>query len=89
MSKLKPIYVHLKEGRHKTQRWTFAIDRPGPQSKETKSERYATMWSAWRGARRVLGAYQPWEDNEWGVDQRNGRVRPVKRIVIRQPKKKG
>jgi NAD(P)H-dependent flavin oxidoreductase YrpB (nitropropane dioxygenase family) len=54
MSNLKPIYVTLKEGRHKTQPWTFSVDRPGPQKGETKRERYATMRSAKRGAARKL-----------------------------------
>jgi hypothetical protein len=55
MSNLKPIYVTLKQGGHKTQPWTFTIDRPGPQKGETKRERYVSMWSAKRGAYRVLG----------------------------------
>jgi hypothetical protein len=54
MSNLKPIIVTLKKGRHKTQPWTFTVDRPGPQSKETKQERYVTMTTARRGACRVL-----------------------------------
>jgi hypothetical protein len=93
MSNLKPIYVTLKEGRHKTQPWTFTIDRPGPQKGETKRERYVSMWSAWRGACRVLGAereFMPeWNAYDpWVVAEKSGRFRPVKRIVIRLPKKK-
>jgi hypothetical protein len=84
MSKLKPIYVTLKQGRHKTQPWTFTIDRPGPQNKETKRERYATMWSAWRGARRVLGAVRLFASDDWAVEEKKDRLRPVKRIVIRR-----
>jgi hypothetical protein len=93
MSKLKPIYVHLKQGKHKTQPWTFTIDRPGPQNKETKAERYATMWSAWRGACRVLGLQPEVVSAMQGayvIEKLKGRYieRPVKRIVIRQSKKK-
>ena len=93
MSKLKPIYVTLKQGRHKTQPWTFTIDRPGPQNKETKRERYATMWSAWRGACRVLGLQPEVVSAMQGayvIEKLKGRYieRPVKRIVIRMPKKK-
>jgi hypothetical protein len=87
MSKLKPIYVTLKETRHKTQPWTFTIDRPGPQKGETKQERYVSMWSAWRGACRVLGAGVLFDPGEWYVEEKN-RLRPVKRIVQRLPKKK-
>jgi hypothetical protein len=87
MSNLKPIYVTLKEGRHKTQPWTFTIDRPGPQKKETKAEWYATMYSAKRGALRVL------QVEEKGIAPCSsytikGKVRPVKFIVVRLPKKK-
>jgi hypothetical protein len=87
MSNLKPIIVTLKETRHNTQPWTFTIDRPGPQKGETKRERYVSMWSAKRGACRVLGAWRPWNDKDWGVDERNGRVRPVKFIVQRLKRK--
>jgi hypothetical protein len=85
MSTLKPIYVHLKEGKHKTQPWTFTIDRPGPQSKETKLERYVTMTTAWRGARRKLGAFE-YGTNLKGetfyvVAEKGGKLRPVKRII--------
>jgi hypothetical protein len=93
MSKLKPIYVTLKETRHKTQPWTFTIDRPGPQKGETKQERYVSMWSAWRGACRVLGLQPEVVSAMQGVyviEKMKGRYieRPVKRIVIRLPKKR-
>jgi S-adenosylmethionine:tRNA-ribosyltransferase-isomerase (queuine synthetase) len=93
MSNLKPIYVTLKEGRHKTQPWTFTIDRPGPQKGETKRERYVSMWSAKRGACRVLGAKLHFDelidDVDLGVKEaKTGRIRRVKFIVHRLPKKK-
>jgi hypothetical protein len=86
MSNLKPIYVTLKEGRHKTQPWMFTIDRPGPQKGETKRERYVSMWSAKRGALRVL------QVEEKGVTPCSsytikGKVRPVKFIVQRLKRK--
>jgi hypothetical protein len=86
MSNLKPIYVTLKETRHKKQPWVFVVDRPGPQSKETKQERYSTQWSAKRGA-----AYKLTKDKEqtfrdllssglvW--DEKAGKHRPVKFII--------
>jgi hypothetical protein len=87
MSNLKPIYVTLKEGRHKAQPWTFTIDRPGPQKGETKRERYVSMWSAKRGACRKLGAVT-YGDGEWEVyDNRSNKVRPVKFIVHRLKRK--
>ena len=52
----QPIVVTIKEGRHKTQPWSFVINRPGPQNKETKSERYARLFTAKRGALRMLCA---------------------------------
>jgi hypothetical protein len=52
-----PIVVTIKEGRHATQPWTFTVNRPGPQAKETKSERYARLFTAKRGALRMLGAW--------------------------------
>ena len=96
MSNLKPIYVTLKETRRKTQPWSFSIDRPGPQKKETKAEWYATMWSAKRGAAYNLskGTVTTWkvllkEGSLLEVTSKDGaRVRPVKFIVIRLPKKK-
>lgn len=86
MSKLKPIVVTLKRTRHKTQPWTFNIDRPGPQKGETKAERYATMWSAKRGACRVLGAKLHFDelidDVDWGVKEpKTGRIRRVVFII--------
>ena len=68
----QPIVVTLKEGRHATQPWTFTINRPGPQAKETKSERYVSLFSAKRGAKRML----------------KGDTRPVTFIVIRRKKAK-
>ena len=70
MSTLKPIYVHLKEGTHKTQPWTFTIDKPGPQDDETKRERYVTMTTARRGACRVLAV----ENNRWQTIMRERSV---------------
>ena len=93
MSNLKPIYVTLKETRRKTQPWSFSIDRPGPQKKETKAEWYATMWSAKRGA-----AYKLSKDTDdtfqhvlnlgsvW--DHKAGKARPVKFIVQRLKRKR-
>jgi hypothetical protein len=90
MSKIKPVYVYLKETRHKTQPWTFIIDRPGPQNKETKAERYATAWSAKRGAIRKLGAYTFGTtlggENFWVMTAKK-KLYPVKFIYQRLPKK--
>jgi hypothetical protein len=89
MSKLKPIYVTLKEGRHKTQPWTFVIDSPGPQKGETKRERYVSMWSAKRGAKRVLQVIQSFEFGHYYVwDNKAKKERHVKFIVQRLPKKR-
>jgi hypothetical protein len=95
MSKLKPIYVTLKEGRHKTQPWSFVIDRPGPQKGETKRERYVSMWSAKRGAAYKLskgtvttckGLLK--EGSLLEVTSKGGaRLRPVKFIVQRLKRK--
>jgi hypothetical protein len=92
MSNLNPIYVTLKEGRHKTQPWTFTIDRPGPQNKETKQERYVSMWSAKRGAaRKLVGTGLQWwvdilRDGRF-FDVKAGKYRPVKFIIQRLKRK--
>lgn len=52
----KPIIITIKKGKHKTQPYTFDIDRTGPAKGETKKERYTTPFSAKRGALRMLGA---------------------------------
>jgi hypothetical protein len=91
---MTPITVTLKEGKHKTQPWTFVIDRPGAQSKETKQERYATMTTAKRGAARVLATgnlYRHWNDVLFlgGIwDPKLKKKRPVVFIVERLPKKR-
>ena len=87
-----PIYVYLREGRHATQPWTFTIDRPGAPSKETKSERYARLFTAKRGALRMLKAL-PFGTTLRGtefyaVPGPNGKITPVKFYVIRRTKKK-
>ena len=95
MSNLKPIIVTLKEGRHKTQPWTFTIDRPGPQKGETKRERYVSMWSAKRGAARVIanGDKDVLDEVLWNgfissMDKNNRlRFRDVKFIVQRLKRK--
>jgi hypothetical protein len=85
MSRITPITVHLKEGKHKTQPWTFTIDRPGAAEGETKRQRYVTMTTAWRGARRMLRA-MVYGTNLKGetfyvVAEKGGRIRPVKRLI--------
>lgn len=52
----KSIIVRLKKSKHKTQSWTFEIDRPGAPEGETKRQRYVTQTTAKRGALRMLGA---------------------------------
>jgi hypothetical protein len=77
-----PIVVTIKEGRHATQPWTFTVNRPGPQAKETKSERYARLYTAKRGAKRMLGTYT---QNQVGVyADHNGKVHPVTFYIIRR-----
>lgn len=86
MKQPKSINVYLKEGRHATQPWTFTIDRPGAQKKETKSERYARLFTAKRGALRMIGArkssYGPY------YIYSTGKVAPVTFYVIRRKKTK-
>jgi hypothetical protein len=57
MANSRPINILLTKGRHKTQPWTFTIDKPGSQSGETKRERYTTKKTAKRGALRALGVW--------------------------------
>ena len=82
----KPICVYLREGRHKTQPWTFTIDRPGPQNKETKSERYARLYTAKRGALRMVKA-SPLSGG-YAVPGPNGKITPVRFYIIRRKKAK-
>ena len=78
---MKPIYITLTKTRHKSQPWVFTIDRPGPQRKETKRERYATMWSAKRGALRSLRYAMPGASGLWFYAETNGKLRVIKFIV--------
>ena len=83
---MKPIYIKLKKGRHKTQPWTFEVDRPGPKAKQTKRERYVEQWSAYRGAIRQLGLkWQGTKHHYHVVEVRRGvqKTRPVKVIVVK------
>ena len=57
MSKKKPILVILKKTRHKTQPWTFIIDKPGKAPVSELRERYTTRRAAHRGALRNLGIW--------------------------------
>lgn len=82
----KSINVYLREGRHATQPWTFVIDRPGSPNKETKSERYARLFTAKRGARRMLGAWK--EQGGACFVEHKGKSRPVTFYVIRRKKTK-
>lgn len=78
---MKPIYIRLKKGRHKTQPWTFEVDKPGNASKQTKRERYVAKWSAFRGAIRQLGL--KWQGLKYGyIVTIKGKERPVKMIVV-------
>lgn len=54
---LTPILVILKKGKHKTQPWTYTIDKPGGGPAVTVKERYAARRSAYRGALRHLGLW--------------------------------
>jgi hypothetical protein len=81
-----PIVVTIKEGRHATQPWTFTVNRPGPQSKETKSERYARLFTAKRGALRMVNA-SPLSGG-YAVPGPNGKIIPVTFYIIRRKKAK-
>lgn len=59
MSKKKPILVILKKTRHKSQPWTFIIDRPGKAPVNEVRERYTSRRAAHRGALRNLGLWNP------------------------------
>ena len=59
MAKKKPIVITIIETRHKTQPWTYTIDKPGTGPMETKQERYSRIWTAKRGALRQMGDYYP------------------------------
>ena len=82
-----PIVVTIKEGRHATQPWTFVINRPGPQNKETKSERYARLFTAKRGALRMVKA-QPFGTTLQGVKfyvaSKVGKLTPITFYIIRR-----
>ena len=82
-----PIVVTIKEGRHATQPWTFTVNRPGPQNKETKSERYARLFTAKRGALRMVKGYRM--DYTGGFEAvNNGKFVPVRFYIIRRKKAK-
>jgi hypothetical protein len=75
--------VTIDNSKHATQPWTFVIDRPGPAKKESKRERYATPWSAKRGARRMLGEQNlsTAEGVIFFTDPKTGRKIPVQFII--------
>jgi len=58
----KAIIVTIKKGKHKTQPFSFTIDKPGPASNETRKERYANPSNARRAARNILEAF--WKDDQ-------------------------
>lgn len=70
-AKKKPIIVTITKGRHKTQPWTFSIDRPGKNPQTKNSERYSAYRSAWRGALRMLGAHKSLRGG-WYVEDKRG-----------------
>lgn len=83
----KSINVYLREGRHATQPWTFTIDRPGSQNKETKSERYARLFTAKRGALRMLGGQEfgtTLQGGRFYVVLKGSKLTPITFYVIRQ-----
>lgn len=57
MAKKKPVVVTITEGKHKTQPWTFSVDKPGPGPSGTVKERYTRQHSCKLGAVRWLGGY--------------------------------
>lgn len=57
MAKKKPVVVTIIEGKHKTQPWTFSVDKPGPGPSGTVKERYTRQHSCKMGAVRWLGGY--------------------------------
>jgi hypothetical protein len=57
MTKKAQVVITITKGKHKTQPYSFAIDKPGGGPVETARERYTTRRAAIRGALRKLGAY--------------------------------
>lgn len=91
MKQPKSINVYLKEGRHATQPWTFVIDRPGAQNKETKSERYARLFTAKRGALRMVNAEAFWKTpngTRFYAVRGKSALTPITFYVIRRKKTK-
>lgn len=74
------ILVTITRSKHPTQPWTFSIDKPGPQGKETKRERYTRKATAKRGALRQLGAVK-YGDGVWEAAIK-GKVYAVKFATI-------
>lgn len=50
------VLITPKKGKHKSQPWTYTIDKPGGAPLETANERYTRRRSAVRGALRALDA---------------------------------
>lgn len=62
----KPILVEIKEGNYKgLERWSYAIDKPGKGSKETKLQRYASASNARRAAASELNAHYDPALKQW------------------------
>jgi hypothetical protein len=60
------ILVTIHKEKRLSQRYSFSVDRPGPQPKRKDPKRYATASNARRGARAMLGAYKS-IDGGWKV----------------------
>lgn len=69
MSKPKDITVYLRCEKRKKQPWTFTIDDIGASPNMKAQKRYATKFSAERGALRQLGA---WDSQSNRPVTRNG-----------------
>lgn len=75
MSKAQ-VVITITKGRHKSQPYSFTIDKPGSGPVETARERYSTRFAAVRGAMRKLGIYSPHGQSPAAV-RIGGKVYPV------------
>lgn len=71
------VLITIKKSRHKSQPYTYTIDKPGGAPLETAAERYATKRNAIKGALRRLGAYNPTTVGAAKWTSPKGKVYPI------------
>jgi gamma-glutamylcyclotransferase (GGCT)/AIG2-like uncharacterized protein YtfP len=90
MSKKKSIIVTIKEVTRKSKTlYLVTIDLPGNNPDDSPREYYASVYSAKRGAKRKLDAFQVEEVDGWVwvAFPKNGDTRHIEFVIDKKKKK--